>query len=164
MAVTKELRLFNPEKSGETKHCGSLKEMDDIALSCLFEIRGKQRIKQLQDGMELVNSPFKIKPAKDINAVPIICNDTGEVRHVDFTPANPGAARVMASLFQGRWRLATATEQETGLAKDEADRKLEAETVQKVLEAPAERIGAKIASVIANLPQVQVQVAKTKRE
>jgi hypothetical protein len=148
MAI-KELKIVDPSDGAKVLHLGTERELQELAITALFALRGKTRAKNTKDGIELVQCPLGIKQAQNIAAVPIFHQATGQVRHLDFSDQNPGARARMADLMNGDWRFATAAEEAKASAQEAVDReRIEADR-QKAIEAPADRIGAKIAAVLA---------------
>src|SRR5258708_5531128 len=146
-----EMRLYDPfvASISEPRHVSGYKELQDIALTALFELRGKMRIKQTKDGSEAVTSGLKSKPAARIEAVPIIHRDKNEVRHIDFSPSNAGALNRMIGVMEGNWRFATPDEEAKAEAQWTVERREIQKAKDKALTLPAELIGQQIGKKLA---------------
>jgi hypothetical protein len=148
--LTSQTNAYDPWKSGNENPIpvSSERSARDLALTALFELRGKLRVKQTPDGGEMMKSNFAAQPARNITNVPIIHTKTGEVRWINFDVTNPGARNRMLDMLVGTWRF--ATEAEETAAKEKNAQELEKVRALKdaALEGPVNKALDRMAGIL----------------
>ena len=148
MPLTQQTNAFDPWNNSTTPiPVNGERAARDLALTALFEFRGKIRVKQTRDGSEMVKSGFAVQPAKNISNVAII-HKSGQVRWLNFDVNNAGAVNRMLEMLIGDWRFATEAEEKAANERNAAELEKVRALKDAALEGPVNKALDRMAGIL----------------
>ena len=142
----------------------------DLALTALFELRGKKRVKSTQGGaMEMVESGLKSQRARDPSNVAILHRETGRVAWLNLDAGEKGndvvagAQNRMLEMLAGDWRFATEDEEKAAREANAAELVKVKKIRDEALEGPVNKALGQIVNMMESV-QNKPQTMKGKNE
>jgi hypothetical protein len=156
-AFQSQCLIYDPWKvDGKTNvTVSNEKAARDMALTALFELRGKMRVKTTMGGaMELAKSGLESKPHPTPENVAIIHRVGGEVRYLNLAANEKGldiiggAVNRMTEMLVGQWRFASEVEIKTAQEKNALALKTIREMRAQEVEGPANRAMERLTEIV----------------